>query len=207
MKVRIRIGVCGFFLAWSSMSAAIEVDHDQPKEVEAAPFALEKGASEWGLLAGAGVAHPIWGGLGDRQFLALGGRLGRILTNPFGAGPLKGQLGVSLEVLPSFLMFEEETSYGASFTLLFRHYVITSSRWRPFISFGAGALFSTHPIPPGTTRVNFTPQLGAGVAFAHNARTLLFWEYRLHHISNAEIADYNPGINSSYLQFGVSVFR
>lgn len=206
MRIRVWIvvvvSIAGSFGVNSSLEAA-----DDPKQVETVILAVRKGATEWGLLAGAGVAHAIWGGKGDRQFLTLGGRLGRILSDPIGPRPLRGQFAVSLEVLPVFLMFEEQTSYGASFTLLFRHYFAPRSRWRPFVSFGAGALFSTDPIPAGTARVNFTPQVGAGVAFAHNARTMIFCEYRVHHISNADIADYNPGINSSYFQFGMSVFR
>lgn len=168
---------------------------------------IQKGDSELGLLAGGGIAHAIWGGRGDRQFVTLGGRLGRVLTGPVGPGLLKGNFEVSVELLPVFVMLQEETTYALSVTLLFRHYLAPGSRMKPFVSFGAGSLFSGKEIPPGTTSLNFTPQAGLGIAVFVKERLSYQLEYRIHHISNASLATPNPGVNSSYFQFGVSVFR
>lgn len=174
---------------------------------EVPPGHLQKGDQEWGLLAGVGIAHDIGGGIADREFLTLGGRIGRILTNQKGPGFLKGNAVFAVEILPVFLMFQEQTTYGASFTLLLHHYMAPNSKVKPFLSLGAGALFSTDPIPPEAARVNFTLQAGIGIMWFPKTRLAYFLEYRIHHISNAELNEVNPGINSSYIQFGVSIFR
>ena len=62
-------------------------------------------------------------------------------------------------------------------------------------------------VPEATSRVNFTPQAGLGLAMAHSERTVFTVEYRYHHVSNANTAELNPGINSSSFHFGVSIFR
>lgn len=173
---------------------------------EVPPGHLQKGDQEWDLLAGVGIALDI-GGVGDREFLTLGGRIGRILTNQKGPGFLKGNAVFAVEILPVFLMFQEQTTYGASFTLLMRHYMAPNSKVKPFLSLGAGALFSTDPIPPEASRLNFTLQAGIGIMWFPKTRLAYVLECRIHHISNAELNEVNPGINSIYIQFGVSIFR
>ena len=160
-----------------------------------------------GIVAGVGVAHGIGGGLADRKFLNLGARYGRIVTNPVGPLFLKGDMELGVEVHPMLLMFQNPTTYGLSFTLLFRHYLAPKSKVKPFFTLGAGALYSVDPIPVASTRVNFATAAGLGIIGFLEPRLALSFEYRIHHISNAEISDVNPGINSSYIQFGVSVFR
>jgi len=174
---------------------------------EAPSSPLEKGVSEWGIVAGYGWAHHIWGGRADRQLVLAGARLGKVLTGPVGPGLLRGHFEVSVELLPAVILFQEETTYAVSATLLFRHYFRTSSRLKPFISIGAGPLFSNMEVPPGTSRLNFTPQGGLGVVVFRDAAMAFLLEYRLHHISNAGTASPNPGINSSCLQVGLSLFR
>ena len=51
------------------------------------------------------------------------------------------------------------------------------------------------------------PQGGAGVAFALRRDMLLTSEFRIHHMSDGSLTDYNPGANSSEIQFGISWFR
>ena len=178
-----------------------------PASAVSSATGLVRGMQEWGLLAGGGFAHHIWGGRADRQFLAFGARMGRVLSQTVGTGLFRGNFEVALDVIPVFVMFQEQTTYAFSFTLLFRHYLAPERRLRPYVSFGAGTLISTRDIPPGTTRLNFTPQAGLGLAYFVKPRLAYLTEYRIHHISNAGLASPNPGVNSSYLQFGVSIFR
>jgi hypothetical protein len=190
---------------------------DKPDEITSEPTAaaaqadvlpgIQKGATVWGLGAGFGVVHQIWGGRGEGQFLTLGARIGRVLTGPTGPGALRGNLDLSAEILPVVIAFQKPTAYGLSFTLLFRHYLAPASKVRPFISLGAGALYSTADIPADTTQFNFTPQGGVGVIFFPSRRVGYTFEYRIVHISNGGRVLPNPGVNSSSLQFGVSLFR
>ena len=207
MCIRSRILVLALGLSVSGSLLLAEEDPSGQAVPEGTVSPIQKKNTELGFFSGVGLAHEVFHSRADLQFLRIGGRLGRILTDPVGPGILKGNFAVSLELLPAFIVLQEKTTYAASFTLLFRHYVALHHRLRPFITCGAGALYAEDRVPIGTSRLNFTPQIGFGLAFPHGPKRVYFFEYRFHHISNAETADYNPGINSSYLQFGVSIFR
>ena len=75
----------------------------------------------------------------------------------------------------------------------------------PWIQLGGGLLWTNHkfpvnfyPIPPGnagTSVINFTPQVGAGVNFFHRPRQSADLAIKFIHISNAGLGDNNPGID------------
>ena len=156
------------------------------------------------LAGGAAVDH---GGVGHRQFATLGGHVGRIVAEPRGRFPFRGDFEIAVEVLPVFLVFQETTTYSFASTLLFRHYFSPDKRMRPFLSFGGGALFSTDPVPPQGTSFNFTPQAGLGVAWFREPGLAYLFEYRYVHISNGGLSLPNPGVNSTGVFLGMSVFR
>jgi hypothetical protein len=203
-------GVLAILLAlWLSPTPA-QADDDKPPAPPSpppAPGRPARHALELGLVGGGGFAHSIWGGRADRQFLLVGGRIGYVLTDPIGPGFLRNNVELAFEALPAFIMLQEQTAYGVSGTLVFRHLFLAGSRIMPVVSWGAGVLYTSAETPPGTTRINFTPQIGFGVSFLRSDRMVVSAEYRLHHISNANLAQPNPGINSSVLQFGLTWFR
>ena len=57
------------------------------------------------------------------------------------------------------------------------------------------------------SRVNFTPQGGGGVSVALASGARFSVEYRIHHMSDGVLTDYNPGANSSEVQVGISWIR
>lgn len=168
---------------------------------------IQKSAAELALLGGVGFAHEIWDGVGDIRFYAVGVRVGRVMSNSMGPGFLKGNLEISGEFLPVFLVDQADTSYGASATFLVRHFLSPGSRWRPYVVLGLGVLGTADEVPEGQTRLNFTPQIGFGVSYSSSDRFVFYFDYRIHHISNNGRKQPNPGVNSSYLQFSVSVLR
>jgi len=199
------------FVCWALAAPAAGDDPGQRNtaagHVATSPLGhLGKGDGELGLLVGAGVAHD-WGGVGDRQFLTFGGRWGRILSGPTGPGFLNGNPEFVIDVLPVFLTFQESTVYGVSSTLLFRQYFSPDHHIRPFFTIGAGFLLANSPIPPESNSVKFTPQGGFGLAWFRSPGLAYFAAYRYVHVSNGGLSHPNPGINSSSVQFGVSMFR
>ena len=169
---------------------------------------IEKGRTELGLLIGVGHAMDIWGGLPDNGFLTLGLDIGYVATHPIFGGPCRGNLVLGAELYPAIFFREpERTTYGASAATIVRYYFAPDSRVRPFISAGGGVVVSANPIPHDISRVNFTPQGGGGVsvALANGARFSV--EYRIHHMSDGVLTDYNPGANSSEVQVGISWIR
>jgi hypothetical protein len=179
--------------------------HAQPQASHPTP--IEKGRTDVGLLVGVGRAMDVWGGLPDSQFLTLGLNVGRVVTAPIFAGPCRGNLAFSAQVHPAILFRESTgTTYAASAAGLARYYFAPESRIRPFLSAGGGIVLSARGIPRGISRLNFTPQGGAGLAFGLRGMVLTT-EYRIHHMSDGSRTDYNPGANSSEIQIGLSWFR
>lgn len=77
----------------------------------------------------------------------------------------------------------------------------------PFLTSGGGFLYFNHRMFQ-QTRFNFTAQLGGGVQFFTSSRRTAFdLGYKYHHISNANLGDSNPGLDSHMLFVGVSLLR
>lgn len=71
---------------------------------------------------------------------------------------------------------------------------------QPVVTLMGGYIFATRPIPvDDASSFNFTFSLGAGIEFYRSANRSIRAEYRLHHLSNAGIAD-DPGIDSQIIQ-------
>lgn len=80
-------------------------------------------------------------------------------------------------------------------------------RVEPFLTSAGGFLYVNHQMF-GQTNFNFTAQLGGGVQlFTANRRTSLDLGYKYHHISNANLGNQNPGMDSHMVFIGLSLFR
>jgi hypothetical protein len=78
----------------------------------------------------------------------------------------------------------------------------------PFLTSGGGFLYFNHRMFGTTQQFNFTAQLGGGVQlFTSSRRTAIDLGYRYHHISNANLGNQNPGLDSHMLFVGLSLFR
>jgi hypothetical protein len=200
--------VIALVLSCIGISAPLRADVGQDVQ-ESKEFVspIKKGARELAILGGVGIAHEIWDGVGDTQFYVVGVRVGRVVSGTRGPGFLRGNLEVAGEFLPVFLVDQGTTSYGASATFVARHFFAPDSRWRPYGVVGFGVLGTTDEVPEGQTKLNFTPQIGLGISYASSERFVFYFDYRIHHISNGGRKQPNPGINSSALQFSVSVLR
>jgi hypothetical protein len=77
----------------------------------------------------------------------------------------------------------------------------------PFLTVSGGFLYFNHRMF-GATQLNFTAQLGIGVQlFTSSQRTAIDLGYKYHHISNANLGNQNPGMDSHMFFIGVSLFR
>ena len=169
---------------------------------------LRRGRTELGLRVGFGYAMDLWGGLPDSEFLTLGVEAAHVLTPPIFAGPCRGNLMISGEFYPAIAFHEDSgTTFAYSAAMMFRYHFTPGARVRPFISAGAGIVLSARPIPRDISRTNFTPQGGGGVTVVLRRDALLSFEYRIHHMSDGVLTDYNPGANSNAFQVGVSWIR
>ena len=81
-------------------------------------------------------------------------------------------------------------------------------RVEPFLTSGGGFLYFNHRMFGTTQQFNFTAQVGAGVQlFTPDRRTAIDLGYKYHHISDANLANQNPGLDSHMFFIGLSLFR
>ena len=79
--------------------------------------------------------------------------------------------------------------------------------WRLTRSSLAAPLWTKDPVPARTTTTNFTAHAGAGLRIFIRPHDAFIISYRLHHISNGNRLERNPGVNAHVLQFGWSYLR
>lgn len=92
-------------------------------------------------------------------------------------------------------------TFGEGFSPLgFKLNLLPRHRIQPVFTALGGYMFATRPIPVAdASSANFTFSLGAGFEWYRSATRSIRAEYRLHHLSNAGIAD-DPGIDSQLIQ-------
>lgn len=72
---------------------------------------------------------------------------------------------------------------------------------QPFLDGHGGYMYSTRTIPiPNAGSFNFTFDIGAGIELYRNRTQSMRVEYRYHHLSNANTAQVNPGVDSGLIQ-------
>jgi len=166
---------------------------------------VEDGGHEVQLWTGGGYSVP--GGTSSTGVWNLGLRYGWILTRPHGPGFLKGRFEYALDAVPAFVVFQPaNTAYGVGFNPLnLKWNFATRGRVVPYLELSVGTLFTSHDVPTGTDRVNFTSSAALGAHFLGESRN---WsvEVRYMHISNAGLSDPNPGINTVQVRLGIGKF-
>lgn len=146
------------------------------------------------------------------KFVNAGFRVGRVLTGEVGEGKLRGTFEWSSDLMPLYMVRQSDFYdsgpqrwvYGGGFNAVNLMWNFTASdRVVPFIAAEGGVLFSRDEIPPGdTSRVNFLPGGAFGIHFLRGDRQAFTVSIHVTHVSNASLAEHNPGINAS-LQFRV----
>jgi hypothetical protein len=180
-----------FFIAASAFTLA-----------QAAP---EQGGHEVQIWAGGG--HSVAGGTKNTGVFNAGLRYGWILTGPHLPGFLRGRFEYAVDAVPVFFVFQPaNTAYGVGFDPLgLKWNFQRRGRLSPYLELTGGALFTDHNIPTNANRVNFMDQAALGVHIL-GAKHNVSLELRYMHISNAGLANLNPGINTVQVRLGVGRF-
>lgn len=165
----------------------------------------ENGGHDLQLWTGGG--HGLNGSTSDSGVWNVGARYGWILTDPAGPGILRGQFEYAVDVVPVFLVTQKnDTAYGFGLNPFALKWNFRKPRTVvPYFELGGGTLFTNIEVPPGTSKVNFT---SSGAIGLHFLRSKYNWsaELRFMHISNASLANLNPGINTLQLRIGFGRF-
>ena len=162
------------------------------------------------------------------QLFSAGLEAGKQTRRFEGPRPLRGRGEAMLEVMPFWLgrypsqavtingtadkvapllHFNGEDFHGASITPFLLRWNFSqrdSARVVPWTQLGGGLLWTNHKFPysyyGGTSVINFTPQVGAGVNIFNRPKHSVYLAMKAIHISNASLGDHNPGLNQT-LQF------
>jgi hypothetical protein len=165
----------------------------------------EQGGHDLQVWTGGG--HGLNGSTASSGVWNVGARYGWILTAPHGPVFLRGQFEYAVDVVPVFLVVQRTgTAYGFGLNPFALKWNFTKPRKVvPYFELGGGTLFTNDYVPPGTSHVNFT---SSGALGLHFLRSKYNWsaEIRFMHISNAGLANLNPGINTLQLRLGFGRF-
>jgi len=135
-----------------------------------------------------------------------------------GTLPLNGPSpGATYTITSTYICGGRRWTYGQAFSPLgLRLNLLPHRRLQPVFSLAGGYLFSTRTIPVAdASSFNFTLEIGGGLEYyMRPTRSESFFgnrslrvEYRFHHISNADTANRNPGIENGLLQVAFSFGR
>jgi lipid A 3-O-deacylase len=168
---------------------------------------------------GSALRHPVWeigpwfgGGTGlgaasQFKFINGGVRIGRVLTDEVGSGKFRWTFEWASDVIPLYYVRQSEfydsgpQHWIYAFSL---NPVVLKWNWTankkvvPYFAAEGGMLISTEDIPaPKTLTFNFTPGGAFGIYVHQSPKHALDLSIHITHISNASLADRNPGINAS----------
>jgi hypothetical protein len=149
-------------------------------------------------LSGATAGNVVW---------YVGLRYGWVLTDAHGPGFLRGRFEYAMDVIPVLLVLQEDgTAYGFSLhPIVLKWNFARTHGAAPYFESSAGGLVTTHQIPRGASRLNFTPGAAFGVRFP-GRRNYWSLEIRYLHISDAFITNYNPGTDTVGLRLSFGRF-
>jgi hypothetical protein len=169
---------------------------------------LDVGTTEWMATAGPAFGVELFHSEGGHKYVLQTLSWGRILSKPVGPGVLRGSFEWSMEVVPVYGQFAPDDTYGFGVTpLLWRWNFVPRGKVVHFAELAGGALWTQHPVPTRTTTANFTAHLAYGVRYFLRRHLSVVGMYRLHHISNGNRLERNPGVNAHVLQAGLSLMR
>jgi opacity protein-like surface antigen len=211
MQMRNFVGVIGGLICGVLFVTGPANGADISAPAARSSYALAKGTNEFGLWAGGSPdSNDLIGHVRDTKLLLVGLRYGRIL-----AAWESFSLEYTFDILPAAVVFaperirrDDSTIYGAGISPVGFKINFGQESWiKPFLAASVGFLYFQKDVPvPGSSRFNFTPEVGAGLQFFLSPRRALTVGYKYHHISNAGRSTRNPGLDSNVIYAGFSFF-
>ncbi|MEP7116879.1 MAG: acyloxyacyl hydrolase [Acidobacteriota bacterium] len=165
--------------------------------------ALARGVTEFSATAAVARGIDLLQSSGGERYAMPTVSWGRVLTDVRGPAWLRGRFEWSVELTPYFAEWSSGGARGVGVAPLQWRWNLAPRRGvHAFAEVGGGALWTTAPIPDGTTGSNFMTHAGAGLRLLGGRGHGLVAGYRLHHISNGNRLRRNPGVNAHMLMLG-----
>jgi hypothetical protein len=140
----------------------------------------------------------------DIRFAPVSPYFGYVFTDPVGSGWYRGTGECIVEGDLNYV-FGHQKRYTAGITLLGRYNLLSKHEsWRPYVQAGFGMIGTNLSMRNFGNQFNFTSNIGAGIQYFWNPCNAVNFEWRFKHISNADTAEDNAGLNMSILMLGYS---
>ena len=168
---------------------------------------FREASSEYAFLTGYGITHR---GFGDTrtqvQTFDTILRYGHFLSGDLGKGWYRVRHELILE-LPLHLAVDHDDRVMTGGYILGAWKFTAAKEFVPYVFAGGGILYVDLGLPTMGSRLDFSYQGGTGIQYFIAKDTALSFEYRYHHVSNANTASPNEPLNSSKVLVGISIFR
>ncbi len=199
-----------FSFGISAIQAGEPAHKDFSKSV-VSEFPFEKG--DWEFQALGGAYFGLEDGTKKRPNIGDAGanfRLGRMLNSPAGSSWFRGNYELLLEAFASGVFQNSNGVFSGATLIARRNFVQPNARLVPYFQIGAGGLYND-VYKDKTQRVigsefEFNLQGSLGLRFMLTDKCALVLEGGYRHISNADTAARNLGLNSVGGLVGVSCF-
>jgi hypothetical protein len=192
------IALCAL-LAALAPSVALGADGRLAEEAAQGRWRFTPGRLTLGFHAGGGFSTASE--TRDSEMAMVAGRVGYVFAQQ------ERVLPGSVEVVgePFYLaVFQGHTAHVGGFSVLLKYNIWTGTRFVPFVEGGGGASYASTDVPPDSSHFNFITQIGVGLHYFVSERTTLDFRGIFHHISNANTASNNPGLNSALFSIGMT---
>jgi hypothetical protein len=182
----------------------------KPVHAQAASHA-DRGPWDIGVWTAGATGAAIGNSFTHEQVWTAGVFAGKTIKRGVSKGWRRFDLEYGVNLVPLFTYWGAATVRGGGFEPFILRFNSTHTVHGavPFLEFAGGALFTTSNLPPvnGTQSFNFTARAGGGVYLGGRNRKP--WEIGLHwyHISNGELASYNPQFNSLQITIGYHWYK
>jgi hypothetical protein len=161
--------------------------------------------SEWNVAIGIAKSVNLFQSTAGRAYAVQTIGFAKDLTSEIELIGIRGRFAWGVEATPIFAQFDPTAIYGVGFApVVWRWNFPPRPRWSAFGELSMGGLWTNHPIPEDTNRVNFTAHWGGGVRLRPRGAHALLLAYRFQHFSNGNQLGSNPGVNSHVFLAGWS---
>ena len=164
---------------------------------------VTRGVTEWSITVSAARGVGLLESAGGERYAMPTLSWGRVLTDLRGPAFARGRFEWAVEVSPLVVEWSSGHARGLGVSpLQWRWNLAPHHGVHAFAEVGGGALWTTAPVPAGTTGSNFMTHAGFGFRLLGGRAGGLVAGYRLHHISNGNRLRRNPGVNAHLLMLG-----
>ena len=159
---------------------------------------------EFGGWAGEAAGKAGGEGFGRTLITMAGFEAGRVVYRTPRERGQERSLSYMVQIQPLFLVTRRQGAYGGGFSPVgVKWNFAPRGRYRPYVQFDGGGMFTQENVPPGrTSSFNFTVAAGPGVmvALPHNQALSVALQYW--HLSNANLGARNPAFNTIEIVVG-----